>query len=87
MDYNDELIGIINKIHSNSDTKPTHHSKYSAVKHSLIDFDDCKNEQIQSTATSPSSLSMAYEEILKQNVRFDVTFFSVLSFYINVNDN
>lgn len=78
MDYNDELIGIINKIHSNSDTKPTHHSKY---------FDDCKNEQIQSTATSPSSLSMAYEEILKQNVRFDVTFFSVLSFYINVNDN
>lgn len=87
MDYNDELIGIINKIQTNSDTKPTHHSKYPAVKHNLIDFDDCKNDQIQSTATSPSSLSMAYEEILKQNVRFDITFFSALSIYVIVNDN
>lgn len=70
MDYNDELIGIIDEFHSNAETIATHHCTHS-MKPNLIDFDDCKNQQIQSTATTPSSSSiMAYESVLAQNVRF-----------------
>lgn len=60
--------------------KSTLDSNRSAV-HSLIDFDDNKNEQNQSTATTPSVSPMAHEEMLKQNVRFYMSMLLKLSFH------
>lgn len=83
MDYNDELIGIIDKVRTNADTKATHDNNRSSVPPSssstssvavdnLIDFNDCQYEHIQSTESTESTTSsstMAFEEISKQNVR------------------
>lgn len=65
MDYNDELMGIIDKIHLNSGTKTTH-DNHNSTK--LIDFDVNQCEPVQQTASTSSTSSIASEEILKQNV-------------------
>lgn len=88
MDYNDELIGIIDEIHTNADTKATHDnirsslsssstpSSVAATVDNLIDFDNCQYEHVQSTESTSSSAIMAYEEISKQNVTFFPHYFS-----------
>lgn len=66
MDYNDELMGIINEIHLNSDTKANHNSM------KLIDFDVNNFETDQQTASASSSSPIIdNEDISKQNVRLD----------------
>lgn len=76
MDYNDELIGIIDEIQSNTDpTVTATHDNYCLTKHNLIDFDDCQFKHAQSTETAPSSSLMALEEISTQNVRFVFLFY------------
>lgn len=70
MDYNDELIGIIDKVRTNADTKATHDNNRSSVppsssstssvavdKYNLIDFNDCQYEHIQSTESTESTES------------------------------
>lgn len=78
MEYNEELIGIIDKIQSNTGTtvKATHDS-YRLPKHNLIDFDDCQLKHDQSTETTPSTSVMVLEGMSTQNVRF---FFTIIQF-------
>ncbi|XP_055302935.1 uncharacterized protein LOC129568714 isoform X2 [Sitodiplosis mosellana] len=65
MDYNEELMEIIDKINLNSETKATH-DNYDSMK--LIDFDVNKYEPAQQTATlAPSSSPIENEEISEQN--------------------
>lgn len=75
MDYNDDLIGIIDEVHSNRDETATYDNNCSSVplplspplsseaadvnKHNLIDFDDCQYEHAQSTESHPSSSSLS----------------------------
>lgn len=73
MDYNDNLIAIIDEVHSNRDTKATYDNNCLTMplqlspplsseavdvnKHNLIDFDECQYEHAQSTESHPSSSS------------------------------
>lgn len=77
IDYNDELIEIIDNIHS----KPTKTKATATHRTSLIDLDVSKCENVQSTTSNsrPSTApnNMNYEDILNQNVRLDPSFLCV----------
>lgn len=67
MEYNEELMEIIDNNHLNSETKVTH-ANHNSMK--LIDFDVNDCEATQQTKSIPSSSPIIdNEEILQQNVR------------------
>lgn len=70
MDYNDELIGIIDEYRL---TKQTQENHGSMKKNNLIDFDDNVQQSNQQTTKTSSILPMNYEETIEQNVRFYIS--------------
>lgn len=84
MDYNNELIGIIDKVHTNADTKATHDNHRSLVPMLPLPLSsspvtvavdkhnliDFDNCQYEHVqSTETTSSTMAYEGIVQQNVR------------------
>lgn len=84
MDYNNELIAIIDEIQSNGDIKLTHDNNNcisiplptssslltkAVDKHNLIDLNDCQFDELaQSTKSMPSTAVMISDEIISLNV-------------------